>query len=144
LKEVVMRHWLLKSEPESWSWDDQVRKGAAGEAWTGVRNHRAKSHLKEMKVGDTAFFYHTGEEKRAVGIVEVIRESYPDPTDPTAKFVVVDVKAVEPLPRPVTLAEVKAEPRLATMALALQPRLSVQPVTDDQWRIVCEMGGLRP
>ncbi len=139
-----MRHWLLKSEPESWSWDDQVRKGAAGEAWTGVRNHRAKSHLKEMKVGDTAFFYHTGEEKRAVGIVEVIRESYPDPTDPTAKFVVVDVKAVEPLPRPVTLAEVKAEPRLATMALALQPRLSVQPVTDDQWRIVCEMGGLRP
>ena len=137
-----MTHWLLKSEPESWSWDDQVRKGAAGEAWTGVRNHRAKSHLKAMKVGDTAFFYHTGEEKRVVGIVAVIRESYPDPTDATAKFVVVDVKAVKPLPRPVTLAEVKAEPRLADMALARQPRLSVQPVTDDEWRMVCQMGEL--
>lgn len=137
-----MAHWLLKSEPASWSWDQQVRKGEVGEPWTGVRNHRAKNNLKAMKLGDTAFFYHSGEEKQIVGIVEVIRESYPDPTDATAKFVVVDVKAADFLPRPVTLAEVKAEPRLNEMALVHQPRLSVQPVTDTEWRIVCAMGAL--
>jgi predicted RNA-binding protein with PUA-like domain len=137
-----MTHWLLKSEPSSWSWDNQVSKGAAGEPWTGVRNFRAKNNLKAMKLGDTAFFYHSGEEKRIVGTVEVIRESYPDPTDPTGKFVVVDVKAIEPLPRPVTLSEVKAERRLSGIVLAHQPRLSVQPVTDTEWRIVCELGGI--
>jgi predicted RNA-binding protein with PUA-like domain len=138
-----MAYWLLKTEPETFGWDDQIKKGAEGEPWTGVRNFIAKRHLKAMKKGEHAFFYHTGEEKRIVGIVEVIREHYRDPTDPTQKFDAVDVKAVKPVPRPVTLAEVKAEPRLRDMALAKYPRLSVQPVTDAEWRIVCEMGGLK-
>jgi predicted RNA-binding protein with PUA-like domain len=132
-------HWLLKTEPETFSWDNQVERGAAGEPWTGVRNHTAKRNLKAMKVGDTAFFYHSGEERAVVGVAEVIRESYPDPTDPTGQFVVVDVKALHALSRPVTLAEIKAEPRLADMVLVRQSRLSVQPVTDAEWRIVCDM-----
>src|SRR6266571_2224981 len=107
-----MSYWLLKTEPESFSWDDQLKKGGKGEAWTGVRNFRARDHLKAMKKGDLAFFYHTGDEKQVVGIVEVVRESYPDPTDADGKFLVVDVKAVEPLPKPVTLASVKADARL--------------------------------
>jgi len=137
-----MAYWLLKSEPTAWSWDAQVRKGAAGEPWTGVRNHTAKRNLMAMKLGDRAFFYHSVDEKRVVGIVEVIRESYPDPTDPTGKFVTVDVKAVEPLPSPVTLVDIKTEPRLADMVLVHQSRLSVQPVTAAEWRIVCRMGGV--
>jgi len=137
-----MAYWLLKSEPTAWSWDAQVRKGAAGEPWTGVRNHTAKRNLRAMKIGDTAFFYHSGEERAVVGIVEVIRESYPDPTDPTGKFVTVDVKAVEPLPSPVTLVDIKTEPRLADMVQVHQSRLSVQPVTAAEWRIVCRMGGV--
>lgn len=138
-----MPHWLLKTEPEEFSWDDQVKRGAKGEPWSGVRNFTARRHLKEMKKGDRAFFYHTGEEKQIVGIVEVIREAYPDPTDPKGVFLTVDVKAVAPLPKPVTLAAIKAEPRLADMALAKYPRLSVQPVTDAQWKIVCRMGGVK-
>jgi predicted RNA-binding protein with PUA-like domain len=138
-----MAHWLLKTEPESFSWDDQVKKGAKGEPWTGVRNFTAKRHLKTMKKGEHAFFYHTGDEKQIVGIVEVIREHYRDPTDPTQKFDAVDVKAVTPMPTPVTLAAVKAEPRLRDMALAKYARLSVQPVSDEEWRIVCNMGGLK-
>jgi predicted RNA-binding protein with PUA-like domain len=137
-----MAHWLLKTEPESFSWDDQVKKGAAGEPWTGVRNFIARRNLKAMKKGEQAFFYHTGEEKRIVGIVEVIREAYVDPTDVTGKFVCVDVKAVKPLPQPVTLAAVKADQRLAQTALATQPRLSVQPVSDEEWRLICEWGGV--
>jgi predicted RNA-binding protein with PUA-like domain len=138
-----MAYWLLKSEPSSFSWDDQVHRGAKGEPWTGVRNHTAKRNLVAMKRGDQAFFYHSVDEKRVVGIVEVIRESYPDPTDSTHAFVAVDVRAGAPLPHPVTLADIKAEPRLADMALVHLSRLSVQPVTPAQWRLVCRMGGLK-
>ena len=137
-----MAYWLLKTEPDSYSWDDQVKKGAKGDAWTGVRNFRAREHLKAMKKGDLAFFYHTGDEKQIVGIVEVIRESYKDPTDPKGVFVMVDVKAVEPVPKPVTLAAIKAEPKLKEMALVKYARLSVQPVTAEEWKIVSGMGGL--
>jgi len=138
-----MSHWLMKTEAEEFSWDDQVKRGAKGESWNGVRNFTARRHLKDMKKGDRAFFYHTGDEKRIVGIVEVIREAYPDPTDPKGVFVTVDVKAGAPLPKPVTLAAIKAEPRLADMPLVKYPRLSVQPVTPAEWKIVCRMGGLK-
>ena len=137
-----MAYWLLKTEPDSYSWDDQVKKGAKGDAWTGVRNFRARQHLNAMKKGDLAFFYHTGDEKQVVGIVEVIREAYPDPTDKEGVFKAVDIKAVKPLKHPVTLAAVKADKRLKDMVLAKQPRLSVQPVTAEEWKIVSAMGGL--
>jgi predicted RNA-binding protein with PUA-like domain len=142
-KANAMAYWLMKTEPETFSWDHQVKKGAKGEPWTGVRNFRARQHLKAMKQGERALFYHTGDEKRIVGIVEVIKEAYPDPTDEKGVFVCVDVKAVEPLPTPVTLAAVKAELRLKDMVLARQPRLSVQPVTADEWKTVCRMGGMK-
>jgi predicted RNA-binding protein with PUA-like domain len=138
-----MAYWLVKSEPGSWSWDQQVKAGAKGEAWTGVRNHQAKIHLASMKKGDRAFFYHSGEGKEIVGIVEVLRTAYPDPTDKTGKFVCVDVKAVEPFKTPVTLQAVKAEPKLADMQLVKFSRLSVQPVTDAEWKLVCKMGGMK-
>jgi predicted RNA-binding protein with PUA-like domain len=137
-----MAYWLLKTEPDSFSWDNQVKKGAKGEAWTGVRNFRAREHLKAMKKGDLAFFYHTGDEKQVVGIAEVIREAYPDPTDKDGVFVAVDVKAVKPLKKQVTLASVKADKRLKDMVLAKQPRLSVQPVSKEEWEIVGRLGGL--
>ena len=137
-----MSYWLLKTEPDTFSWDDQVKKGAKGEAWTGVRNFRARDHLKAMKKGDLAFFYHTGDEKQVVGIVEVAREAYTDPTDETQVFKAVDVKAVKPFKKPVTLAAVKADKRLKEMVLAKQPRLSVQPVTAEEWKIVCSLGGV--
>ena len=137
-----MAYWLLKTEPDSYSWDDQVKKGAKGDAWTGVRNFRARTHLTAMKKGDLAFFYHTGDEKQVVGIVEVIREAYPDPTDKDGVFKAVDIKAVKPLKQPVTLAAVKGDKRLKDMVLARQPRLSVQPVTAEEWKIVSKMGGL--
>jgi predicted RNA-binding protein with PUA-like domain len=140
---MKMAHWLLKTEAETFSWDDQVKRGAKGEPWSGVRNFTARRHLKEMKNEDRAFFYHTGDEKQIVGIVEVIRESYPDKTDPKGVFVAVDVKALRPLPRPVTLAEIKAEPRLKEMALVKYSRLSVQPVTPSEWKLVCKLGGLK-
>jgi predicted RNA-binding protein with PUA-like domain len=136
-----MDYWLLKTEPDTYSWDHQLKRGAKGEPWTGVRNFTARRHMKEMKKGDRAFFYHTGEEKQVVGIVEVIKESYPDPSDQEGKFLAVDVKALEPLPKPVTLAAIKAEPRLKEMALVKYSRLSVQPVTAAEWKIVCQMGG---
>jgi predicted RNA-binding protein with PUA-like domain len=138
-----MAYWLMKSEPEAYSWDEQVRKGSKGEAWTGVRNFTARQNLVAMKKGDRAFFYHSGEQRAAVGIVEVIREHYPDPTDATGKFVVVEVKAVEALPKPVTLAQIKAEPRLKDMVLVKLSRLSVQPVTEAEWKLVCRMGGVK-
>jgi predicted RNA-binding protein with PUA-like domain len=138
-----MAYWLLKTEPEEFSWDDCVERGAKGEPWTGVRNFTARSNLKEMKQGEQAFFYHTGEEKQIVGIAEVVREWYRDPTDEKQVFVAVDVKAVEKLPKSVTLAAVKAEPRLKDMALAKYARLSVQPVTAAEWKLVCRMGGLK-
>jgi predicted RNA-binding protein with PUA-like domain len=138
-----MAYWLLKSEPSSWSWDQQVAAGAKGTFWSGVRNHAAKNHLMAMRRGDRAFFYHSGEGKEIVGVVEVIKEYYPDHTDETGKFGMVDVKAVEVLPDPVTLAQVKAEPRLKDMALLRYSRLPVQPVSDEEWRIVCRLGGLK-
>jgi predicted RNA-binding protein with PUA-like domain len=138
-----MAYWLLKTEPEEFSWDDQVKRGGKGEAWTGVRNFIARGNLKAMKKGERAFFYHTGDEKQVVGIVQVIREAYKDPTDEKGVFLAVDVEAEKPFPKPVTLAAVKAEPRLKEMALAKYPRLSVQPVTAQEWKIVCTMGGLK-
>ena len=138
-----MAYWLLKTEPDVFSWDDQLKRGAKGEPWTGVRNFTARRHMTEMKKGDRAFFYHTGDEKQVVGIVEVIREAYPDPTDEKGVFKSLDVKAVKPLPKPVTLAAVKAEARLKDMALVKYSRLSVQPVTAQEWKIVCAMGALK-
>ena len=137
-----MNYWLVKSEPSSWSWDQQVAKGARGEAWTGVRNHTAKLNLMKMKLGDRAFFYHSNEGKEIVGIAEIIKEHYPDPTDESARFVCVDIKADKPLKKFVTLAAVKAEPALAEMALLKYSRLSVQPVTDAEWKIVMKMAGM--
>ena len=139
-----MPHWLMKSEPDAWSWEQQVEKGAKGEAWTGVRNHSAKLNLMKMKKGDRAFFYHSNIGKEIVGIVEVAREHYPDPTAKASEpWVVVDFKAVEPLPKPVTLEAVKQEPKLKDMALIKLSRLSVQPVTAEEWKLVCKMGGLK-
>ncbi|GAB4067415.1 EVE domain-containing protein [Ancylobacter sonchi] len=138
-----MAHWLYKSEPFKWSWQNQLDAGAKGTHWDGVRNHLAKQQLLAMRLGDRGFFYHSNEGKEIVGIVEVIREAYPDPSDPSGKFVMVDIKAVESLPKPVTLADVKAEPRLSEMALMRFSRLSVQPVTDKEWDIVLSMAGAK-
>ena len=139
-----MAYWLMKSEPGAWSWDQQVKAGAKGTEWTGVRNHTAKQNLIKMKKGDRGFFYHSGEGKDVVGVVEVIREYYPDPTDKSGQFGMVDVKAVAPMPSPVTLEAVKAEPKLRDMALVKFSRLSVQPVTSEEWALVCRMGGYKP
>jgi predicted RNA-binding protein with PUA-like domain len=138
-----MAYWLVKSEPSSWSWQQQVAKGAAGEAWTGVRNHTAKLNMMKMKRGDRAFFYHSNEGKEIVGVVEITREAFPDPTDKTGKFICIELKAVSALPTPVSLATIKAEKRLAGMALLKQSRLSVQPVTAAEWALVTKMGGLK-
>lgn len=138
-----MAYWLVKSEPSAWSWDQQVKAGAKGTAWTGVRNHSAKLNLKAMKKGDHAFFYHSNEGKDIVGIVEIIKESYPDPTAEKGEpWVVVDVKAVKPVPKPVSLADVKVEPKLAKMSLLTSARLSVQPVAKAEWDHICKMGGI--
>ncbi len=139
-----MAHWLLKSEPSSWSWDQEVEAGAKGTFWNGVRNHAAKLNLMAMKKGERGFFYHSNEDKAIVGVVEIIKTYYPDHTDETGKFGMVDVKAVKALKQPVTLAEIKAEPRLKDMVLVNNSRLSVQPVTDEEWRIVLEMAGEKP
>ena len=138
-----MAYWLLKTEPEEFSWDDQVKRGAKGEAWTGVRNFKARSNLKAMKKGELAFFYHTGDEKQIVGIVEIAREAYPDKTDEKGVFVCVDTRAVEPFKTPVTLATIKADAKLKGMVLAREPRLSVQSVTDAEWKQICKMGGVK-
>jgi predicted RNA-binding protein with PUA-like domain len=141
---ATMNYWLIKSEPSGWSWDQQVKSGAKGEAWTGVRNHTAKLNLMKMKKGDRAFFYHSNEGKEIVGIAEVVRESYPDPSaEAGSPWVVVDVKAVMPLKTPVTLAAVKIDAKLKDMALVKQSRLSVQPVTAAEWKRVCELGGVK-
>lgn len=136
-----MAHWLFKSEPSTWSWDQQVAAGAKGTFWNGVRNHLAKQQLMAMKKGERGFFYHSNDERAIVGIVEVIKTYYPDHTDETGKFGMVDVKAVKAVKRPVTLADIKAEPRLADMVLVNNSRLSVQPVTDAEWAVVMEMAG---
>jgi predicted RNA-binding protein with PUA-like domain len=136
-------YWLLKTEPEEFSWDDQVKRGQKGEPWSGVRNFKARSNLKAMKKDEQALFYHTGDEKQVVGIVEIIREAYPDKTDEKGVFVCVDTRAVKPFAKFVTLAEVKADPKLKTMVLAREPRLSVQSVTDEEWKLICKMGGVK-
>lgn len=138
-----MAFWLLKTEPETWSWDMQLKRGARGEIWSGVRSHMAKNNLIKMKRGERAFFYHSGRTKEIVGIVEIIREAYPDPTDETEKFVAVSVKALTPLKSPVTLVDAKANPNLGNMVLVNNTRLSVQPVTPAEWKLVCAMGGVR-
>jgi predicted RNA-binding protein with PUA-like domain len=136
-----MQYWMVKSEPESWSWDDQVRVGVEG--WNGVRNYQAANNMKAMKLGDRAFFYHSVKEKSIVGIVEVVREYYPDASDPTGRFVMVDFKAVKPVPKPVSLADIKGEPRLAELALLKQSRLSVVPIDAASWKIISAMGGVK-
>ncbi|TFL16591.1 EVE domain-containing protein [Jannaschia formosa] len=137
-----MRYWLFKSEPGTWSWDDQVAKGEAGQEWDGVRNYQARNVMREMEVGDLGFFYHSQDEKAVVGIVEICSGSHPDSTTDDDRWDCVDIRAVEPLPTPVTLADIKARAELADMALVRQSRLSVQPVTEAEWRLVREMGGL--
>ena len=134
-----MAYWLVKSEPETWSWDAHVKAG--DDAWTGVRNHQAKAHLKAMKTGDKVFFYHSGDQKAVVGISTVTREAYPDPTDASGMFVAVGLKADKPLKRPVSLAEIKADPALADMVLVKNSRLSVQPVTAGDWKLINDLGG---
>jgi predicted RNA-binding protein with PUA-like domain len=139
-----MAYWLMKTEPEEFSWDDQVKRGAKGEPWSGVRNFAARRYLNEMKKGDKFFFYHTGDQKQIVGIGEIIREAYPDPSAKEGEpWVAVTTRAVEPSPKPVTLAAIKVEPKLKTMALVKYGRLSVQPVTPDEWKLVCKMGGVK-
>ena len=138
-----MAYWLFKTEAETFSWEMQKKKGAKGEPWSGVRNWTAAGNMKAMKKGDLGFFYHTGDEKRIVGIVEVIGEYRPDPTDEAGKFGLVVVKAVKDMPKPVTLAEVKATPKLAEMSLVKSFRLSVQPVREAEWKLICQMGGLK-
>ncbi len=137
-----MAHWLFKSEPSAWSFEAQLAEGEKGASWNGVRNHSAKLNMMAMKVGERGFFYQSNEGRQIVGVVEVIKPYYPDPTDESGRFGMVDVKAVKPLPTPVTLEAIKAEKRLAKMALVANSRLSVQPVTDEEWRIVCAMGGV--
>ena len=136
-----MKYWLVKSEPDAFSWDQQVANGV--EPWTGVRNHAAKGHLKAMQKGDRAFFYHSNEGKEIVGIVEVARAAYPDPTAESGDWVCVDMKAVKPVPKPVTLAAVKADPALADMLLVRQSRLSVMPVSPEHWKHICKLGGVK-
>jgi predicted RNA-binding protein with PUA-like domain len=137
-----MAFWLIKSEPDTWSWAQQVKRGAKGEAWSGVRNHQAKLNLMRMALGDQCFFYHSNEGREIVGIAEVIKTAYPDPTADKGPWVCVDVIAKVALPRPVTLDAIKDEPRLAEMMLVKNSRLSVQPVTADEWELVAKMGGL--
>jgi len=139
-----MAYWLFKSEPNTWSWDDQVKKGKQGEEWDGVRNYTARNNMREMKKGDLGFFYHSVKEKRIVGVVKVIREAHPDSTTDDARWECVDIAAVKPFPEPVTLDQIKADERLQDMALVKFSRLSVQPVTPEEWKIVCAMGGLKP
>jgi predicted RNA-binding protein with PUA-like domain len=134
--------WLLKSEPDVFSWQDLVARGAAGEPWTGVRNHSAKLNLMAMRLGDRAFFYHSQSDKAIVGVAEVIREAYPDPTDSKGVFVCTDLKAIAPLERPFSLAQAKSDPALQAMSLVTSFRLSVQPVTEAEWTHIMGISGL--
>ena len=137
-----MAYWLVKSEPSSYSWDQMVKDGRT--FWSGVRNFQASANLKAMKKGDRAFFYHSGAEKAVVGIIEVVKEYYPDHTDESGKFGMVDVKAIGPVKTPVTLAAIKAEPKLKNLALIRQSRPSVVPIDDASWRLICGMAGVKP
>ena len=139
-----MRYWLFKSEPDVWGWDAQVAKGAAGEEWNGVRNYQARNNMRAMELGDRGFFYHSNQGREIVGIVEVCKLAHPDSTTDDPRWECVDIKAVRPMARPVTLDEAKADPRLAEMVLVNNSRLSVQPVSKDEWRVICELGGVEP
>lgn len=139
-----MAYWLFKSEPNTWGWQDQVAKGDAGEEWDGVRNYQARNFMREMKKGDLGFFYHSLKEKSVVGIVEVIAEAHPDSTTDDARWECVDIKAVRPFTDPVSLDQIKADPRLSEMVLVKNSRLSVQPVTEQEWRVVCGLGNTKP
>jgi predicted RNA-binding protein with PUA-like domain len=133
----MVAYWLVKSEPGAWSWDDHVKAGVA--EWDGVRNYQAANNMRAMKVGDRAFFYHSVNEKCVVGTLEVVKEAYPDPSDASGRFVMVDFKALEPVKRPVSLAEIKTEPGLEEIALIRQSRLSVMPLTEKEWKIILKM-----
>ena len=137
-----MAYWLVKSEPGSWSWEDHVKVGV--EPWNGVRNHQACNNMKAMKKGDKAFFYHSVNEKRIVGVLQVVKEYYPDPSDASGRFGMVDFKALRPVKTPVTLQQIKEDGRLDHLALIKQSRLSVMPIDDDAWKMLCEMGGIKP
>ena len=139
-----MRYWLFKSEPSTWSWEDQVAKGETGEEWDGVRNYQARNFMREMSLGDRGFFYHSQKEKAVVGIVEVCAEAHPDSTTDDARWDCVDIKAVCPVARPVTLDMIKTDPRLSEMVLVKNSRLSVQPVTEAEWTAVCDLAGVAP
>ena len=139
-----MRYWLFKSETSTWSWDQQVAKGDAGEEWDGVRNYQARNFMREMALGDLGFFYHSQKDKEIVGIVEVCATAHPDSTTDDDRWECVDIKAVKPVQSPVTLQMCKDDPRLEEMALVKNTRLSVQPVTEAEWRVVCEMAGIDP
>jgi predicted RNA-binding protein with PUA-like domain len=138
-----MAYWLFKTEPGTFSWDDQVRAGTKGEEWNGVRNALAQKHMRAMKIGDLGFFYHSVDEKQIVGVVKIVSEIHPDSTDPTGRWNCVDVAAVGPFPKPVTLAELRADPSFASMVLVRSPRLSVQPVTEEEWVSICRKGGYK-
>ena len=139
-----MAYWLFKSEPDVWGWDDQVAKGEAGEEWDGIRNYQARNNMRAMALGDQGFFYHSRTGLEIVGIVEVCREAHRDSTADDPRWDCVDVKAFRPLERSVSMARIKADPRLSDMVLVRNSRLSVQPVTEEQWRIICELGETRP
>jgi predicted RNA-binding protein with PUA-like domain len=139
-----MAYWLFKSEPDAWSWDQQVAKGESGQEWDGVRNYQARNNMRAMQIGDLGFFYHSNEGKEVVGIVEVIAEAHPDSTTDDPRWECVNLRAIRPFVRPVTLDECKADPRLADMVLVNNTRLSVQPVTAEEWRVVCDLGKTQP
>lgn len=139
-----MAYWLFKSEPDTWSWDQQKAKGKAGEEWTGVRNYQARNNMRAMQIGDLGFYYHSNEGLEVVGIVEVCKLAHPDSSTDDPRWECVDIRAVRDMPKPVTLKDVKANPKLADMALVTSMRLSVQPVKPDEWEEVCRMGGLVP
>jgi predicted RNA-binding protein with PUA-like domain len=139
-----MRYWLFKSEPSVWGWADQVARGETGEEWDGVRNYQARNFMREMNVGDRGFFYHSQEEKAVVGVVEVIARAHPDSKSDDPRWECVDIKAVKPVVTPVTLEQIKSDPRLTEMILVKNSRLSVQPVTAEEWKIVCGLAGIEP
>lgn len=139
-----MQYWLFKSEPSTWSWDQQVAKGDVGEEWDGVRNYQARNFMRQMNIGDLGFFYHSQKDKEIVGIVEVCANAHPDSTTDDVRWECVDIRAVKPMQIPVTLEQIKTDPRLTEMVLVKNSRLSVQPVTTEEWAIVCGLGQTKP
>jgi predicted RNA-binding protein with PUA-like domain len=143
-KADIMAYWLFKSEPEVWSWDQQKAKGRAGEEWTGVRNYQARNNMRAMKLGDKGFFYHSNESRSIVGIVEVAKTVHRDSSTDDERWECVDIRAVKDVPKPVSLDQIKADKRLKDMVLVKNSRLSVQPVSDEEWKMICALGGVKP